>query len=106
MSEPLFEAIDESEYKDALAAPETTATGRTRKPKYDTETRTETAWFRLPTRFGHCEAAFHEEVQEMICAKSPLTKEYRDKYPTRLVHDMPDGKTICRDCYVHGADKV
>lgn len=98
--EPLFTPISEEEYNAAHAKPITPR--RRAGSKIVTEPRIQTVWFALDTHMGFCTAPEHDEVQKML---DPEAKEYRQKYPTRLVYEIREGLTICRDCFLHEVDK-
>lgn len=96
--ESLFTPISEDEYNAAHAAP---ITSRKRTSKVVTEPRIQTVWFTLDTHLGFCTVPAHEEIQKML---DPEAKEYRQVFPTRMVYEI-NGMMVCRDCFVHGADK-
>jgi hypothetical protein len=101
----LFEPISEDEFKKATEVKERkTTTGGTRKPKQlNTDDRTRTGWFRLPTFMDFCTVPEHAEVQAEI-NQDPSAEAYRQKYPTRMVIKIGELQ-VCRDCYVREVDK-
>jgi len=95
MSEPLFEIID------SLPEDEPRAKRGTKKAqKYDVDNRTVVGWFRLPHTQGFCTVPLHDEIQELMTDER---KEYRQKYPTRMLHPI-NGYMVCRDCFLVTAD--
>lgn len=92
---PLFEVVDQATFTEGLS-PKTRAK---RSPKY--EPRNLTTWYALDHHFGYCTVPNHEDVQREL---NPMQKEYRQAYPTRLLHNI-NGVDTCRDCYLAGEPK-
>lgn len=91
--QPLFEIISEQEFHKPTP----------RKRGHKTEPRTLTTWYALaPHTMGFCTVPAHDSVQELL---NPGEKEYRQMYPTRMTFEI-DGLMVCRDCFMHEADKL
>lgn len=99
MNEPLFEVISDSEYAEAQAASE--PAGKEKKPKWNTDVRTRTNWWKLPTHLGFCTVPLHAEVQAALTDEE---KQYRKNIETRMVFEIGP-YMVCRDCFVVEADK-
>lgn len=100
----LFETVTEDEFKKATEPKERkTTTGGGRKQKtIDYSDRTLTGWFKLTTRMDFCTVPGHDAHQMEL---NPEQKEYRQKYPTRMVIEK-DGTLVCRDCFVANIDEL
>ncbi|HKU53213.1 MAG TPA: hypothetical protein VJQ25_12135 [Nitrospira sp.] len=96
----IFTPISEDEYN-AAHAPNPTPK-RSRAKQLVLEPRNRTTWFSLEQQMDFCTMEQHEEIQSLL---NPEQKEYRQKYPTRLVITLEDGRKMCRDCFIHEADK-
>lgn len=102
VDEPLFQIIDEAAYKEAQheAAPTVARKPRAKKSA-NTDDRTHTGWYKLNhTHFGFCTVPRHNEIQ---AALNEEQKEFRDKYPTRMLFPIGD-YLVCKDCYLAKAD--
>jgi hypothetical protein len=94
--EPLFQVIDSATYEAAQRS-----TSKARKSKYNLDDRTYTTWYSLPHQMGFCTVPNHDEVVQALSADK---KEYRQRYPVRMVFEIGD-YMVCRDCFMVGADK-
>lgn len=94
MTDPLFEIVNE------IPEDEPRTKGTKRAAKHDTETRTSTAWFKLPSNRGFCTVPLHDEYQALL---SNEAKVYRQKYPVRQVYTIGI-YDVCRDCFTASAD--
>ena len=102
--EPLFEVISDDEYAKAQATSQASdKPKRATKSKHNTDIRTQTNWFKLPTHTGFCTVPMHAEVQAVI-NEDPIAENYRQKYPSRQVFEIGE-YMVCRDCFVVEADK-
>jgi len=97
---PLFEVITNEEFTKAQAVPDA-PTKKTRK-KHNTDDRTLTGWWKLPSYQGFCTVPTHDEV---IQALKPEAQAYRSEYPVRYVFEIGEFQ-VCRDCYQVEADKT
>lgn len=89
--EPLFEVVDSLPVDEPKAK---------KSSKHDTDTRTSTAWFKLPSSRGFCTVPLHDQYQGLL---SDDAKAYRQKYPVRQVFQI-GAYMVCRDCYTVSAD--
>jgi len=97
---PLFEVITNEEFTKAQAVPDDPETKKPRK-KHNTNDRTLTGWWKLPSYQGFCTVPSHDEV---IQALKPEAQVYRSEYPVRYVFEIEEFQ-VCRDCYIVEADK-
>jgi len=94
---PMFEVISQDEFTKA----QSTSGSTTKAKKYNTEDRTLTGWWKLPSFQAFCTVPSHEDV---IRALKPEAKEYRQRYPVRHVFTIGE-YDVCRDCYIVEADR-
>jgi hypothetical protein len=98
--EGLFDIVSKEEFE---ASQPTKAEKKTRSKKVaKTEPRINTVWFALSHEMGFCTCPNHEEIQKLL---NPEEKEYRQKYPVRMVYPITDDMWICRDCFIAEGDK-
>jgi hypothetical protein len=96
---PLFEVITNEEFTKAQAVP-VTSEKKPRK-KHNTNDRTLTGWWKLPSYQGFCTVPSHDEVTQAL---KPEAQAYRSQYPVRYVFEIGEFQ-VCRDCYIVEADK-
>jgi hypothetical protein len=101
--EPLFEVISDDEFAKAqeTSLPADDKPKRGSKPKFNTDVRTRTNWFKFPTHSGFCTVPMHVEIQDAL---SDEEKQYRKGVETRMVFEIGP-YMVCRDCFLAEADK-
>ena len=98
--EPLFQPISEAEYE--AAHTQSISPRRNRGRALVLEPRTRNTWYNLDHHMGFCTIEAHEEIQRML---NPGQLSYREKYPTRMLVTLPDGREMCKDCFYNEGDK-